>query len=577
MPNLIRMPAAVALYLLVSASAFSSFPGGRYLPAPTSSLVHRHPQSLKSPTRAPSSPNRALLNVATSEVPPPSKNRSSSRIRQLFSAFAALWKALARFTSQRILWPNSAPDASVSAPLPPSTMGCPLFGHNILAGSKHHGPYVFFANAAKKLGNPKIFRYFAFGFPFVSVSGKDNIKATLKGEFDPDGINTMTVSEGMSLVFGTESILYQNDKKKHALLRRLAGQAMTPVALRKAVPTIQATAEEVIAKYLLTDAGSESSITMENLMDEFTMDIARNQILGLEIEEDELETFEKNTSDWINGIFNPLLMIPGIPKFVARSTKGGRARAYLVSKLEERLEYLATLDESDGSSLGAMFFAVDEDGNKLSREQLIDNALILILAGTETSSSTLTVASLLLGLHPDIYQRLREEQQALQAKHGDTMTMELLDEECPYLDAVIRETMRLKPIDGLVERQTATTLVVDGKQIPQKYIVYTNIRQTHADDPNTFLEDGSHMDIYKGFNPDRWLDDETKPSEWMGFGEGQRRCLGERLAMCEMKIFLASLARKVDEYTLANGDNEILWNPISVMARPSDGVEVVLK
>jgi cytochrome P450 len=576
MPNLIRMPAVVAIYLLVSASAFSPFRGGRYLPALTSSFVHQHPQSLKSPTRAPSTPNRALLNVATSEVPPPSNDHSSNRIRQLFSAFAALWKALARFTSQRILWPNSAPDASVSAPLPPSTMGCPLFGHNIMAGSKHHGPFVFFANAAKTLGNPKIFRYFAFGMPFVSVSGKDNIKATLKGEFDPDGINTMSVSEGMSLVFGTESILYQNDKTKHALLRRLAGQAMTPVALRKAVPTIQATAEEVIDKYFL-NAGGESSITMENMMDAYTMNIARKQILGLEIEEDELETFEKNTSDWINGIFNPLLMIPGIPKFVARSTKGGRARDYLVSKLEERLEYLATLNESDGSSLGAMFFAVDEDGNKLSREQLIDNALILILAGTETSSSTLTVASLLLGLHPDIYQRLREEQQALQAKHGDAMTMELLDEECPYLDAVIRETMRMKPVDGLVERKTEKTLVVDGTQIPQKYLVYVNLRQTHADDPKTFLEDGSHMDIYKGFNPDRWLDDETKPSEWMGFGEGQRRCLGERLAMCEMKIFLASLARKVDEYALVNGGDKILWKPFSVMARPSDGVEVVLK
>ena len=156
------------------------------------------------------------------------------------------------------------------------------------------------------------------------------------------------------------------------------------------------------------------------------------------------------------------------------------------------------------------------------------------------------------------------------------MTMELLDEECPYLDAVIRETMRLKPIDGMVERKTATTLVVDGKQIPQKYLVYANIRQTHADDPTTFLEDGSHMDVYKGFIPDRWLDDETKPSEWMGFGEGQRRCLGERLAMCEMKIFLASLARKVNGYALANGGNDIIWKPISVMARPSDGVEVVL-
>ena len=45
---------------------------------------------------------------------------------------------------------------------------------------------------------------------------------------------------------------------------------------------------------------------MENMMEVYTMDIARKQILGLDIEDDELETFEKNISDWINGIFNPL-------------------------------------------------------------------------------------------------------------------------------------------------------------------------------------------------------------------------------------------------------------------------------
>lgn len=448
-----------------------------------------------------------------------------------------------------------------------------------MAGSKDHGPYVFFANAAKKLGNPSIFRYYAFGMPFVSVSGKDNIKSALKHEFDPDGINTMTVSSGFKLVFGDESILYQNDKAKHALLRRLAGQAMTPAAVRKAVPRMQTTAEEVIDKCLVKASQDGSSVTMESIMDTFTMDIARKQILGLDIPEDELETFKMNTFDWIKGMFDPLLMIPGIPNFVIKRTKGGKARDYLVSKVEERLEYLATLEESDGSSLGAMFFAIDEDGKRLSREQLIDNALILILAGTETSSTTLTNASLLLGLHPEIYQRLQEEQQALQAKQGDAMTLEILDEECPYLDAVIRETMRIKPIDGMIERKTEETLVLEGVQVPKKHLVYSNIRQTHTDDPKTYVKDGSHMNLYRGFKPERWLNDETKPSEWMGFGEGKRRCLGERLALCEMKIFLATLARKVDHYDLrktgTGTEGKILWKTDSIMARPSDGVEVM--
>jgi len=64
----------------------------------------------------------------------------------------------------------------------------------------------------------------------------------------------------------------------------------------------------------------------------------------------------------------------------------------------------------------------------------------------------------------------------------------------------------------------------------------------------------------------------------MGFGEGKRRCLGERLALCEMKIFLAALVRKVDGYELSKtgkAGSEIFWKTDTIMARPSDGVEVV--
>lgn len=81
------------------------------------------------------------------------------------------------------------------------------------------------------------------------------------------------------------------------------------------------------------------------------------------------------------------------------------------------------------------------------------------------------------------------------------------------------------------------------------------------------------MDIEKGFIPERWLDESTKPLEWIPFGEGRHRCIGERLAMAEMKVSLAMLARKVD-YSLMNSSDSIAWKTDTIMARPSDGVEV---
>jgi cytochrome P450 len=60
----------------------------------------------------------------------------------------------------------------------------------------------------------------------------------------------------------------------------------------------------------------------------------------------------------------------------------------------------------------------------------------------------------------------------------------------------------------------------------------------------------------------------------MGFGEGGRRCVGERLAMTEMKVFLSTLARRVD-FDLVRSNDEVLWNKNAFMSRPIDGTEII--
>merc|ERR1719273_182282 len=113
-----------------------------------------------------------------------------------------------------------------------------------------------------------------------------------------------------------------------------------------------------------------------------------------------------------------------------------------------------------------MVFATDEgeDGTspqkKLTRKQVVENSLLLILAGSETSASTLTNALLCLGLNREKWKRLVEEQQAMRAKYGDELTRETLDKECPYLEAVIKETMRIKPLSSGAPRITESTLTV---------------------------------------------------------------------------------------------------------------------
>ena len=470
---------------------------------------------------------------------------------------------------KRIFWPGSSADPTLSEPLPPGSLGCPFLGTNIMSGTREYGPYVFFDRAGKKYNNPSLMKFYAFGMPMVSVTGTDNIKTILQDEFDPNGINTELVGKSYTAIFGDQSILYEGDKTTHGFLRRLVGAAMTPSAINNAVPAIQMAANAQI-DHLLT----QKTVKMEEICNDFTLDVAWRQILGLNLNKNEVPVFYQQVKDWVSGIFNPLFALPFTVPGI-RFTKSYKAHKYLVSKVEEKLDELDK-NGPDGSTLSGIYFAKDEDNDsrKLTREQVIDNALILIVAGSETSASTLTVATLLLGLHPDAWSRVKQEQDAMISKYGDTITSKAqLDAECPYLESVIKESLRLRPVPSMELRRTKKSLVVDGMQIPKNYMVWSNIRSTHDADPVTMEADGSHMDVKLGFKPERWENDMTKPSQWMPFGSGARRCLGENLAMTEMKVFLATLARRVD-YDLVSPTDKILWKRMSIMPRPLDGVEV---
>jgi enediyne biosynthesis protein E7 len=179
---------------------------------------------------------------------------------------------------------------------------------------------------------------------------------------------------------------------------------------------------------------------------------------------------------------------------------------------------------------------------------VIDNVLFLILAGSETSSSTLANAVLMLGLNRDVWDQLVEEQRRVQHKFGDAITKESLDKDhATYLDAVIKEALRIHPMSGGIPRVARGTIVVDGRwQIPKGWFVDWNGVLTHYLDPNTFRDDGSHMDVRHGFRPERWMDEASAPAEFVPFGVGPRYCLGSHLALAEMKVFLSLLARYVD-------------------------------
>ena len=156
-------------------------------------------------------------------------------------------------------------------------------------------------------------------------------------------------------------------------------------------------------------------------------------------------------------------------------------------------------------------------------DQLIDECLILFVAGHETSANALSWMIYLLGKHQQEWRKLREA------------TME----QAPALIRnVILETMRLYPPGWVIDRISMEDDVVEGFYLPKGTVWLIYIRGMHRHpeywkDPDAFL-------------PDRWNNEEIHREVYMPFGAGPRLCIGEHFAMMEMQMIMSAIVGRWD-------------------------------
>jgi cytochrome P450 len=179
-------------------------------------------------------------------------------------------------------------------------------------------------------------------------------------------------------------------------------------------------------------------------------------------------------------------------------------------------------EEGRRDAVSILIEARNEDGSPLSEKELRDELLTLLTDGP-TSSSLAWVFERLLR-HPAKLQRLQSE---LLAGEGDA-----------YLDAVIKETLRLRPVLPVVVRRVKEPIEIGGRTIPAGVTLAPCIYLVHR-----------RPDVYTGplrFRPERFLEAKAGTYTWFPFGGGVRRCLGASFAMFEMGIVLRVMARTLD-------------------------------
>jgi len=545
----------------------------------------------------------------------------------------------------------SQADPSVdSVPLPPAYTECPFTG---MLGA---GPENFYRQASQALFHssssssttesgiknsqyfPRIFSFSHKDQANVEVSGGSLVRSVLNQEFTALCSNAVV---GISrVVCGTQSLRTARDPTEHRALRELVSAPLSAKAVAAAIPKLESIChyrvEEDILKKMTPssssspqssnkhktqhddDESSDNIITALDVTQAMALDVVWQQLLGLDLQSrDDIDQFHDQTYTWLRGMYSR----PGSPELQATL----QAREYLVQAMKDKICQLRDAGHSDGSTMGGLVFArledddtIDSDNGDnystenskidkttesaaktttLTDQQVIENALLLMLAGVETTSSNLANAILLMGLHPHVWDRVVKEQQSVVQEFGrdEGLTKSILDEQCPYLQAVVQETLRILPVTLVSRRVTAETMVVvDGNQkyqIPQGWGVGYNIYLTHQQDPS--LDDANPMDLRTGFRPERWLDATTRPSrgnDFIPFGVGPRKCPGGLLAMTEMKIFLAVMARHIEKYELVTDllameeeenqspplplDAQIAWKKLNSVPIPEDGVQI---
>jgi cytochrome P450 len=154
----------------------------------------------------------------------------------------------------------------------------------------------------------------------------------------------------------------------------------------------------------------------------------------------------------------------------------------------------------------------------MSDSELRDQLMTLLLAGHETTATGLAWTFDLLLHHPEAHRRLLAELEA-----GGT----------EYLDAVIEESLRIRPVVPITGRLLHQPATLGGYSLEPGTVVLVAIYMAHTN-PETFAEPFA-------FRPERFLDEGPETYSWVPFGGGTRRCIGAAFAQMEMRIVLRTV------------------------------------
>jgi cytochrome P450 len=245
------------------------------------------------------------------------------------------------------------------------------------------------------------------------------------------------------------------------------------------------------------------------------------------------------------------LVMPGVrrlPHYRDFASRVADTDRLLATEIAERRDDPDLAERED--ILSMLIAAEFDDGSRMDDAELRDQLMTLLLAGHETTATGLAWTFDLLLHTPDVMQRLLAE---------------LDDGSTAYLDAVITESLRLRPVVPMTGRLLKAPAQLGGFELDAGTVVLAAIYMAHTNP-------GTYPDPF-AFRPERFVDDGPDTYSWIPFGGGTRRCIGAAFAQLEMRVALRTI---LDSIALRAADPEPeRMTRRNVTLSPRNGVQVL--
>jgi cytochrome P450 len=382
---------------------------------------------------------------------------------------------------------------------------------------------------------------------FVMLSDPADIKELFTA--DPEVLHPGEGAQILEPVVGKNSVILL-DEKPHMSQRKLMLPAFHGEKMEKLSDLVAEVAEQEVASW-----PRDTPVTLHPRLQALTLEVILRAVFGLE-EGERLDGVREGLTGQLELGANPVSLTPQFQK--APFGLGPYARFAKFKEQTDKLIY-ELIDERRASEeqrddvLSMLLEARHEDGSPMSHEELRDELMTLLVAGHETTASSLAWAFARLSREPRVVARLSEA-----VDEGDDA----------YVTATIHETLRRRPVlPNVAPRLVKKPITIGGWDYPAGIALVGNGYLVHHD-PEIY-------DSPYEFRPERFLDEQPGTYTWIPFGGGRRRCLGASFAMLEMKLVLKAVMGTSQVLPVGEGNEKARRRAITIS--PHRGATVVLR